>query len=145
MLLFCREWQRSVPKCKTHMQGIVLLIETYCSLMFTLSSHCSCLSSLLSVCDRFQFTQLPQRMINSSEGGWNVLHCKKELPSSTRAMNSKRKRLKVLIWGKILNPSWALRKSNWRTSTMCKTSWCAIWGGGSQVKREGCSSSCLRV
>ena len=28
--LFCRERQRNVPKCKTHVQVIVLLIKTYC-------------------------------------------------------------------------------------------------------------------
>ena len=35
-LLFCIERQRNVPKCKTHVQGIVLLIKTYCLVTFSL-------------------------------------------------------------------------------------------------------------
>ena len=37
-LLFCRERQRNVPKCKTHVQVIVLLIKTYCFAAFSSSS-----------------------------------------------------------------------------------------------------------
>ena len=36
--LFCRERQRNVPKCKTHVKVIVLLIKTYCFAAFSLSS-----------------------------------------------------------------------------------------------------------
>ena len=37
-LLSCRERQRNVPKCKTHLQGIVLLIKTDCLVTFSLPS-----------------------------------------------------------------------------------------------------------
>ena len=37
-LLLCRERQRNVPKCKTHVQVIVLLIKTYCLVTFSLLS-----------------------------------------------------------------------------------------------------------
>ena len=33
-LLFCRERQRNVPKCKTQVQRIVLLIKTFCLVTF---------------------------------------------------------------------------------------------------------------
>ena len=36
--LFCRERQRNVPKCKTHLKVIVLLIKTYCFAAFSLPS-----------------------------------------------------------------------------------------------------------
>ena len=37
-LLFCRERQRNVPKCKTQAQAIVFLIKTYCLVTFSLPS-----------------------------------------------------------------------------------------------------------
>ena len=45
MVLFCQGRRRNVPKLITHMQGIVLLIKSYCFMTFPLPSP-SCLLKL---------------------------------------------------------------------------------------------------
>ena len=72
------------------------------------------------VFDRFQYTQLQQKMIRCLEHGWLALSFRKNSQSFTEAQSLRKRKVRAQNYENSLKTFWVLRRLTLKTSTMCK-------------------------